>query len=168
MLEFGIDLDVWPWIWLSVAVIFALLELTVIGGYFLLLPWAISAFAAALLGFYDVSIEIQWGVFVLGGAVLFLGLYQWSKRFITDNDLDPGVGANRLIGLTGIVTEPINPDDVTRHGRVSVGGEVWAALSRDGSAYAAGDKVRITAVQGTRVVVEPVDTRNHTDQQGDP
>ena len=50
MLEFGIDLDVWPWIWLAVAVVFALIELTVIGGYFLLLPWAASAFAAALLG----------------------------------------------------------------------------------------------------------------------
>jgi len=166
MLEFGIDLDVWPWIWLVVAVVFALIELTIIGGYFLLLPWAASAFAAALLGFYDVSIEIQWAVFVLGGGALFIALYQWSKRFVRDNDLDPGVGANRLVGLTGIVTVPITPDDVTRLGRVSVGGEVWAALSRDGTAYAVGEKVLITAVQGTRVIVEST-ARNDTDPQGD-
>ena len=41
MLDLGLDPDVWPWIWLSASVIFALVELTVVGGSFIILPWAV-------------------------------------------------------------------------------------------------------------------------------
>ena len=68
MLDLGIDLNVWPWVWLFIAVLFSLIELTILGGSFVVLPFAVSAFAAALLGFYDVSIEVQWAVFVVGAV----------------------------------------------------------------------------------------------------
>ena len=55
MLDLGIDLDVWPWIWLGTAVVFALVELIFVGGSFIILPFAVSAFVAAILGFYDVA-----------------------------------------------------------------------------------------------------------------
>ncbi len=114
VLDLGIDLDVWPWIWLGVAVMFALIELVVVGGSFIVLPWAGSAFIAAILAFYDVSIEIQWAVFVFGGAILFAILYRWAQRFMKEHTMDPGVGADRLVGLTAIVTTPIEPDDTTQ------------------------------------------------------
>ena len=71
MLDLGIDLNLWPWVWLGVAVFFAVIELTVLAGSFVLLPFAVSALAAALLGFYDVAIEIQWLVFVVGGGEIY-------------------------------------------------------------------------------------------------
>ncbi len=111
VLDLGIDLDVWPWIWLVTAIVFALVELIVVGGSFIILPWAASAFIAAILAFYDVSIEIQWAVFVFGGAILFAVLYRWAQRFMKEHTMDPGVGADRLVGLTAIVTTPIEPDD---------------------------------------------------------
>lgn len=157
MLDLGIDLDVWPWLWLLVAVTFALIELTILGGSFILLPFAISAFVAALLGFYDVSIEIQWSVFVFGGGLLFFAFYRWARRFLRDNFLPPGVGADRLVGMVGIVTAPIDPDDTLRSGRVSVDGEVWGALASGDQAFTEGAKVRIAGMQGTRVVVERID-----------
>lgn len=166
MLDLGIDLDVWPWIWLGIAVVFALIELTVLGGTIVLLPFAVSAFFAAILGFYDVAIEIQWAVFVFGGGLLFLGLWKWADRFVKDNQLDPGVGANRLVGLTAIVTRDISPDDVGRNGRVSVDGEMWGALSADGASYSAGEQVRVTSVQGTRVVVEGVTATGGSQTEG--
>ncbi|MEM9640593.1 MAG: NfeD family protein, partial [Pseudomonadota bacterium] len=125
VLDLGIDLDIWPWIWLGIAVTFALIELTIIGGSFIILPWAISAFITAILAFYDVSIEVQWGVFVFGGALVFAFLYRWAQRFMRENTMDPGVGADRLVGLTAIVTAPIVPDDTERKGRVKVAGELW-------------------------------------------
>ena len=76
VLDLGIDLNMWPWVWLAVGVTFAVIELTVLAGAFVLLPFAISAFAAALAGFYDVSIEIQWAVFIGGGALIWILLYQ--------------------------------------------------------------------------------------------
>jgi membrane protein implicated in regulation of membrane protease activity len=157
VLDLGIDLQVWPWIWLVIAVVFALVELTVLAGSFVLLPFAVSAFVASILGFYDAPVEVQWLVFLVGGAALFVGLYRWSRRFANDNAIPPGVGADRLVGMTGVVTVPISPDDSARRGRVIVAGEPWGALTDAALPIAEGARVRIIAMRGTRVVVEAVD-----------
>ena len=99
MLDLGIDLNAWPWVWLGVAVFFAIIELTVLAGSFVLLPFSVSAFAAALLGFYDVAIELQWLMFLGGGSVLWVVLYRYVKRFAGENEMAPGVGADRVVGL---------------------------------------------------------------------
>lgn len=162
VLDLGLDLDVWPWIWLTIAVVFALVELMVVGGSFIILPWAASAFVSAILAFYDVGIEIQWATFVFGGAILFAFLYRWAQKFMNEHTMDPGVGADRLVGLTAIVTSPINPDDTSRAGRVNVDGEVWGAITDGAYRIAEGAKVRVLAMKGTRVVVAPLapDTRS--------
>ena len=90
MLDLGIDLNLWPWVWLGIAVFFALIELTVLAGSFVLLPFAVSALGAALLGFYDVAIEIQWLVFLGGGGLLWVALYRYAKAFAGNNELEPG------------------------------------------------------------------------------
>ena len=122
-------------------------------GSFVILPFALSAFAASIAGFYDVSIEIQWLIFVVGGGVLWYVMYRYARRWVDDNQIAPGVGAARLVGLTAIVTRPIDPDDTDRQGRVSVNGEIWGALAEADTVLDAGTKVTITAVNGTRVVV---------------
>ena len=156
VLDLGIDLDVWPWIWLGLAVVFALVELTFLGGTFVLLPFAVSAFLAAILAFYDVAIEVQWATFVVGGILLFILMYRWVRGFLDDSQLPGGVGAGRLVGQTGVVTVAIEPHDTSRRGRVAVGSELWGALSKDDEHVAAGTPVRIAAVIGTRLVVEPI------------
>jgi membrane protein implicated in regulation of membrane protease activity len=156
VLDLGIDLDVWPWVWLVTAVIFALVELVFVGGSFIILPWAISAFLAAMLGFYDAPIEAQWAVFVFGGAAIFAVLFRWAQKVTNDAAPTPGVGADRLVGMSGIVTAAIDPDDTDRKGRVTVSGEVWGALAAGGGGIAAGTKVNVLSVQGNRVVVETV------------
>ncbi len=156
VLDLGIDLNVWPWIWMVVAVGFALIELTVLAGSFVLLPFAISAFAAAILGFYEVSVEIQWVVFVFGGALLFIAMTRWLKRFVSEHDLPSGVGADRMVGTVGIVTVEISPDDTDRRGRVTVAGELWGAITDLETPICSGTRVRISSMRGTRVVVEPV------------
>jgi membrane protein implicated in regulation of membrane protease activity len=157
VLDLGIDLNLWPWVWLGIAVFFALIELTLLAGSFVLLPFAVSALGAALLGFYDVAIEIQWLVFLGGGAVIWILLYRYLKKFVGDSELQPGVGAERLIGLTGIVTSAIDPDDTDRRGRISAHGEVWGAVSNNGRPLAKGTHVRIVSVSGTKVAVESTD-----------
>ena len=157
MLDLGIDLNLWPWVWLGVAVFFALIELTVLAGSFVLLPFAISALGAALLGFYDVAIEIQWLAFLGGGGLIWIGLYRYAKNFVGNNELEPGVGADRLVGLEGIVTAAIDPNDTDRRGRITAHGEVWGATSSNGEPLAQGTHVRIVSVSGTRVVVESTD-----------
>lgn len=163
MLDLGIDLDAWPWIWLGVAVVFALVELTFLGGSFVLLPFSASAFIASLLAFYDVAVEVQWAVFVFGGGLLFYVFYKWARSHLL-NELPLGVGADRLVGMRGTVTVTISPDDTDRAGRVFLDGEVWGALTDLPEAIVAGTAVRVTAMRGTRVVVmtlgtTPIDPR---------
>jgi membrane protein implicated in regulation of membrane protease activity len=153
VLDLGIDLDVWPWMWLGIGVVFAIIELAFLPGSFVILPFALSAFAASIAGFYDASIEIQWVIFVVGGGVLWYVMYRYARRWVDDNKIAPGVGAARLVGLTAIVTRPIDPDDTERQGRVSVNGEIWGALAEADEVIDTGTKVTITAVNGTRVVV---------------
>ena len=165
MLDLGLDPDVWPWIWLSASIIFALVELVFVGGSFIILPWAVSAFIAAILAFYDVPVEVQWTVFVFGGAILFFILYRWAQRFMRATPRTPGVGADRLVGLTGIVTTEISPDDHDRKGRVRVEGEVWGALADGDGGIATGQRVKVLAMKGTRVVVAPVIAQGPTDEE---
>lgn len=165
VLDLGIDLDVWPWVWLSIAVVFALVELAVVGGSFIILPWALSAFIAAILAFYDVAIDVQWAVFVFGGGLFFVLLYRWAQRFMATHSMTPGVGAERLVGLTGIVTSPVDPLDTDRRGRITVQGEVWGVADAQ-RRFVEGEQVRITSVRGTRVVIEPVGGSAGTDVEG--
>jgi membrane protein implicated in regulation of membrane protease activity len=156
VLDLGIDVDVWPWVWLVLAVLFALVELTFLGGTFVLLPFAISAFVASLLAFYGVAVEAQWAVFVLGGGLLFYVMYRWARDFLQHHDLPSGAGADRLVGEVGVVTVGIEPQDTDRRGRVTIGAEVWGALSKDDASLPAGTRVRVASVIGTRVLVEPI------------
>ena len=156
VLDLGLDLDVWPWVWLGVAVTFALVEVTLLAGTFVLLPFAVSAFLAAIAGWYDAPIELQWAIFIVGGAALWAVFWRYAKNFMAQHTNPEGVGADRLVGMTAIVTVPIDPDDVDRHGRVKVAGEEWGALVEGGPVIGAGAKVRIAAMAGTRVMVEPI------------
>ncbi|NJE29674.1 NfeD family protein [Thermococcus sp. 18S1] len=60
----------------------------------------------------------------------------------------PEVGPERLIGRTALVVEDLSPEGV-----VKLDGELWKAECLDGTAKR-GEKVKITAVRGTKVLVE--------------
>lgn len=64
------------------------------------------------------------------------------------------VGHHRLVGLQGVVTEPIMPG---RTGRVTVDGETWQARCYDpGLAVEAGRTVDVLQIDGATVLVDPV------------
>ncbi|MEM9034083.1 MAG: NfeD family protein [Actinomycetota bacterium] len=156
MLDLGIDLNLWPWIWLIIAVVFALIELTLIAGTFILAPFAISALIASLLGFYDAPVAAQWSTFVFGGSALFYVFYRWARRFVTDRDLPPGVGADRLVGMRGTASSAIPSQQMQTTGTVQVEGEIWRAVSATDDEVPEGALVEVLEVRGTRVVVQVV------------
>ena len=59
VLDLGIDVDVWPWGGSCWPCCSPSSSLTFLGGTFVLLPFAISAFVASLLAFYGVAVEVQ-------------------------------------------------------------------------------------------------------------
>ena len=65
---------------------------------------------------------------------------------------DP-TNADRLIGMTGIVTEPI--DNVQATGAVKVAGVEWTARSEQDTVIEAGVQVKILRFSGVKLYVEP-------------
>lgn len=143
----------WRWIWLAATFLFAAGEMTSPGGFFLL-PFAVGALVATVLAFADVSVAVQLVVFVVVTGGSLAALRPLARRLDLNSD-DHGVGSRRLIGQTAMVLQEIPG----RHelGLVRVHREEWRAESLDGSSIPSGTAVRVAEVEGTRVLVVPVE-----------
>lgn len=142
------DPESWRWIWLAAALLFGLGEMATPGSFFLA-PFAIGAAVAAVLGFADVSVVVEWTAFVVVSVACLLALRPLARRLDRDGVTD-GVGSRRLIGRRGVVLNAIAAGDV---GSVSVDREEWRAVSSDATSFEVGARVVIVEVEGTKVVV---------------
>jgi membrane protein implicated in regulation of membrane protease activity len=145
-----VDNEVWRWMWTIFAIVLAVGEIFTAG--FFLLPFAIGAGAAAILAWAGAAVLAQWLVF-FGLSVVSLA---YLRRFISrqDEGEQPRIGANRWIGLDGVVLEDIDP--VHGGGMVKVESEEWRAVAPQ--PIMAGQKIVVTDVRGARLVVEPLET----------
>ena len=141
----------WRWVWLIAAVVFGAGEMATPGSFFLA-PFAIGAAVAAVLAFADVSLTIEWLAFVVVSLAMLAALRPLARRLDDKGDSVAGVGSRRLIGREGVVLEPIPGGDI---GVIRVDREEWRAITADRTELAAGTAVRITDVEGTKVVVIP-------------
>ncbi len=140
-----VDSEMWRWVWTILAVVAAVAEIFTAG--FFLLP--IGAVAAAILAWFGVDPIAQWLVFFGVSTIAFAYLRRFANQ--QDDDL-PRVGANRWAEAEGIVLADINRD--TGSGMVRVGGEEWRATT-DGPDIAAGTRVMVQEVRGSKLVVNP-------------
>jgi membrane protein implicated in regulation of membrane protease activity len=147
-----VDNEVWRWLWTVLAVVMGIGEIFTAG--FFLLPFAIGAGAAAILAWAGSAVIAQWLVFF--GVSIFSLAY--LRRFISRQDEgdQPRIGANRWVGLEGIVINDIDP--ISGAGMVKVESEEWRAVAPQ--AIPAGQKIVVTDVRGARLVVEPLEVRD--------
>ena len=145
-----VDSEVWRWLWTIFALVMAIGEIFTAG--FFLLPFAIGAGAAAILAWVGSPVLAQWLVFF--GLSIFSLAY--LRRFITrqDEGEQPMVGANRWVGEGGLVLQDIDPH--TGAGMVRVLREEWRATADQ--QIDAGERIVVTDVKGTRLIVELVET----------
>lgn len=142
--------ELWRWIWLVTAAVFAAGEIATAG--FFMLPFAIGAAVASVLGFAGVEVAVQWVAFALVSGAGFLALRPVARRLDLDEPTE-GIGSRRLIGEPATVIDAIpGSDDL---GLVRVHREEWRAQSGDGSPIDAGAHVKVVEVRGTRVIVFP-------------
>ena len=129
-----------PIIWLIILVLFGIGEAVTVG---LTSIW----FALGALGALIVS---QLGLGFWPQIITFIVLSALSMLLVR-----PFANADRVIGATGLVTEEI--DNLAGHGLVNIAGQVWSARSAgEGAVIPAGQEVRVTQIQGVKVLVEPV------------
>lgn len=139
------------------AVLLSAFEVVVPG--LVLLPFGLGAGLAAVTGFLGASPVAQAVVFIIGSFVAFLALRPLSRRLNQQGPSD-GIGAQRLIGATGVVLEHIAAGDT---GLVRIDREEWRAEARGDQVLVVGMPIEVIDVVGTRVVVRP----NHAEPIGD-
>lgn len=138
------------WSWFVLAGLFLLLELFLPGVFFIWL-----AFAAAATGVADWLFDLPWQaellIFAFTAAVAVYG----GRRFYRGPGMEPVDNPHlnrRQMGYVGRVftlREPISDG----RGKLAIEDTVWEI---EGPDLAAGSRIRVTAVKGMSLVVEPL------------
>jgi membrane protein implicated in regulation of membrane protease activity len=142
----GIDAH---WVWLTLGLVLAALEMLVPGVYLIWL--ALAAIATGLLTFaFDISLPMQ----VVDFVFLSLIAAYSAKRLLRDRPIessDPLMNrrGERLVGETALVVAAIEHGT----GRVRLGDSEWNVRGLD---VAAGERVRIIGSDGATLLVEPL------------
>lgn len=142
------DLDA-HWVWLTLGLLLAALEMLVPGVYLIWL--AAAALITGVLTFaFDLSLPLQVVDFVFLSLIAAFS----AKRFLGEKPIessDPLMNRRgaRMIGETAMVVTRIEHGT----GRVKFGDGEWIAR---GPETAAGERVRIIGTEGSTLLVEPL------------
>ena len=137
------------WAWLILAAALATAEVLVPG--FFLIWFALAAFATGLIALLlPIPVAIQLVIFAVFAVVSVYAGRRWFKMNPIES-ADPKLNDRgaRMLGEIVTVVETIEAGG----GRVKIGDSVWSAKGPDAKV---GTKVRISAMDGGAVVVEPL------------
>ncbi len=140
------EIKIW-WIWMIVAAFFVVGEIFTQG--FFILWFGVGAAVAGVLALLGLGIGWQLAAFVVVSGVLFIVSRRFAERF--SKKQPPGIGADRFIGLEGIVLEEI--DNAKNTGQVRVQKDEWRADSETGEIIPKGARIIVTRLDGTHLVV---------------
>jgi membrane protein implicated in regulation of membrane protease activity len=146
-------IKIW-WIWMALAAAFVVGEMFTAG--FFLLWFGAGAAAAGVLALLNVSFFWQLAAFVLVSGILLAVSRRFAERF--SRKQPPGIGADRFIGLRGLVLEEI--DSVKNSGRVRLQKEEWRADSETEEIIPVGARVEVVRMDGTHLVVKRIPEEN--------
>ena len=138
------------WIWMIMAALFIVGEIFTAG--FFLLWFGVGAAVAGLVAVFGFGMITQLAVFIVLSLLLFTVSRKFADR--VSSEQPPGIGANRFIGMEGIVLQPI--DNMQNTGRVRMSREEWRAESESGEVIEEGQRVAVTRINGTHLVVKTI------------
>lgn len=145
----GLDLEA-GWIW-AIAGLILLIAEVLAPGFFLVFIGAAALATGAFTLLFDLGLPAQLILFVIYTALAVLAGKRWyAQPGVADHNVRLNEPGTRLIGRTVTVVDPV--DD--HGGRVRVGDSEWSAR---GDPAAAGDRVRIVAVEGNCLITVSAD-----------
>ena len=138
------------WYWWALAAVLLVFEMMLPGVVFLFLAIGAAAAGAFLLVVSDLSLELQLFVFAIVSVASAVVLRPTLKRLQQSHAAAANLNARgeALVGRTIVLDAPI----LRGQGRVKLGDGSWTVTGPD---MAAGSRVRVTAVHGTELKVEP-------------
>lgn len=96
------------------------------------------------------SLVLQIALYPVVALILLILTRPFVKKRLQKGKYQP-TNADRIIGMTGIVTEAV--DNIREVGEVKVAGGRWSARSENGEAIELGCEVEILSIQGVKVIV---------------
>ena len=137
------------WMWLIGGVILLIAEV-IAPGFFLVFIGAAAMATGLFTLLFGLALAPQLALFVVYALIAVLaGRRFYANRHMDSSDPLLNDRAGRLVGK--VVTVTVGVDE--HHGRVRVGDSEWSAR---GGPAAAGERVRITGVEGNCLTVETV------------
>lgn len=138
------------WYWWALAAVLLVFEMMLPGIVFLFLALGAVAVGAFMLVVSDLGLELQLFVFAIVSVASAVVLRPTLKRLQQGRPQDATINArgDSLVGKTIVLDAPI----LNGRGRVTVGDGSWSVTGPD---MVAGSKVRVAAVNGTELRVEP-------------
>jgi len=144
---FGIK--IW-FIWFILAALFIVGEIFTAG--FFILWFGVGAAAAGVLALLGLGPIWQWLAFVVVSGILVAVSRKFANRVTKEQP--PGIGADRFVGMVGMVLEDIN--NLNNTGRVRMNKEEWRAESEKDDIIPKDTKVKVIKVDGTHLIVQPI------------
>ena len=114
--------------------------------------FAIGALGALIAKLFGAGLFYQTVCFVIVSAIALCVTKPLVKKLRKNGKT--ATNADMVIGKTGIVTEDITNDKFA--GSVKVAGQMWSAVTSDGSEIPKNSKVKIIKIDGVKLVVEIV------------
>ena len=137
------------WFWVIVAIVFAIAEVLTVALFAVFITvGALGAAIVSLLGFNLLVQAIVLGVIGVAG-ILVARPYLVDRLHIGRPTLRSG--ADSMVGQQAILLEPIV--GVGQPGHVKIAGELWPALTDDGSPVPINTLVVVTALRSTTLIV---------------
>lgn len=112
--------------------------------------FAIGAAAALIAAAFHLAVWLQIVIFLGVSAVVLAALRPVARKYL--NVRQKPTNADRVIGVICPVTEDI--DNIAGTGVVAVDGKEWTARSLTGTNIPEGEYVRVTSIQGVKLIVE--------------
>ena len=134
-------------VWAVVAVLGLILELT--SGDFFIICFAIGACGAAVVSPFA-GIYVQLAVFAVITAFSIFQVRPFALRYLHRNEEKRVSNADALLGRTGRVVETI---EAQGFGRVAIDGDVWKAVTTEGTDIPAGANVKVIDRKSTIITV---------------
>lgn len=136
------------WLWVILVVIFAVIEGFTLG---LTTIWfAIAALVMVFLSFLPIPLSVQVLIFlVISAALLIFTRPVAIKKFKIGREK---TNVDSLVGKNALVVKQITEFD---SGEVKLSGQIWTAVSEDGSALAEGSKCLVSRIEGVKAIVRP-------------
>ncbi len=144
-------IDMMLYVWIVFFILSVIVELSTMS---LVAIWFMPATAIAIvLSLFSVKVWIQVLVWFILSTLTFILTARLAAR-LRHRRIQP-TNADRVIGLTALVTEPIS--DRNQTGMVKVMGQIWSARTDETTEDIPLDtEVRVLRIEGVKLIVAPL------------